>query len=598
MVANFPGLESKSSNGESIAYMNRWLLTLLLFLSYSIGQAQYRSATLNSQGLIQWHEVDATELGFKKFTRDTTQLKIMPGYPKMFPADPFFKNFRNTTLADLDADGADEIIVGSGNMLYVLRDTSVWWSRQLSGLMRFPAAVGDLDRDGSLDIVVSTGYNDEPGQIYTMRADGIDREGWPITFDGRWMLSSPALADVDQDDLLEIICADLERSWGHVYVLEADGTLTNDEWPIILPNIPAVTPSVGDIDGDAKPEIIIASTREIYAFDHRAQEKTGWPVGNGMTKFSFQSPILYDLNRDGKMDVIGEGHGDQPEFFVRDGEGQYLTNWQKPVPQGRWTFHTPTVINHNGDDFIFTARPISNGVSDVLYAWTSDGDMADGFPIVKEGGHEGITTVADIDGDLQPEILFSSNLFDSLDNGFLHAYELDGTGEVAGFPLRTRGLTFLNGATIGDVDGDDQMDLVVLSYTEHPSNEPDTTFLYVYNLHVPINPERVWWPTYKGNNLRNGNIAAPNTTSNMNVASKLLKIHPNPVTSEIYFDLPHGLWHFQLINLHGNIVVDYAHHTGASTGSLRVSELARGIYFLKATAINSTSILSQKVILQ
>lgn len=577
--------------------MIRWYLTITLLIPHVVGFAQWRSASLNGQGLVEWETVEVRETRPISQARSTTQVSIMPGYPKAFRADPFFKNFRNVTLADLDDDGVDEIIVGSANMLYVLKDSTIWWSKKLSGLMRFPAAVGDLDLDAKKELVICTGYNREPGHIYTLNADGSDREGWPITFDGRWMLSSPALADIDQDGFLEIVCSDLERSWGHVYILEADGTLSNDEWPIILPNIPAVTPSIGDIDGDGEPEIVISSTREIYAFDQNARIKAGWPFGNGMTKFSFQSPILYDIDRDGKSEIIGEGHGDQPEFFMLNGEGQYVMNWQKAVPDQRWTFHTPTVINHGGEDYIFTARPISNGASDMLYAWTREGSRFAGYPISKEGGLEGLITVADIDDDLEPELLFSSNLFDSLGYGFIHAYELDGSGDIAGFPLRPRGLTFLNGATIGDVDGDEQMDLVVLSYTEHPDGESDTTFLYVFNLHVPISEERLWWPTYKGNNLRNGNIDPPQSTSSKEFRTPILKYHPNPARNELHLDLPVGKWRIQLITLQGKVCKNVAPMLGASIYMMQVDDLPRGIYFLKATSVSGEDVISHKVIL-
>ena len=578
--------------------MNRWYLAITFLIPHLVGFAQWRSASLNGQGQVEWESVEVQKEIPNALARSKIMVSLMPGYPKAFRADPFFKNFRNVTLADLDNDGVDEIIIGSANMLFVLKDSTVWWSKKLSGLMRFPAAVGDLDLDSKKELIICTGYNREPGHIYVLNADGSDREGWPLSFDGRWMLSSPALADIDQDGFLEIICSDLESSWGHVYILEADGSLSNEEWPIILPNIPAVTPSIGDIDGDGEPEIVISSTREIYAFDQNAGIKAGWPFGNGLTKFSFQSPILYDIDRDGKSEIIGEGHGDQPEFFILNGEGQYVTNWQKAVPDQRWTFHTPTVINHDGSDYIFTARPISNGASDMLYAWTGEGTSAPGFPISKEGGLEGLVTVADVDDDLEPEILFSSNLYDSLGFGFIHAYELDGSGDIAGFPLRPRGLTFLNGATIGDVDGDKQMDLVVLSYTEHPGSDSDTTFLSVYNLNVPISVERLWWPTYKGNNLRNGDIEAPKTTSSSAFGSPMLTCHPNPAEDKLLLELPLGQWRIQLISLDGKICQDVTPAPGVHVHAMQVENLLKGIYFLRAISRSGEDAITHKVILQ
>ena len=131
----------------------------------------------------------------------------------------------------------------------------------------------------------------------------------------------------------------------------------------------------------------------------------------------------------------------------------------------------------------------------------------DGFPIVKSGGLEGLITVADIDQDDEPEIIFPSNMIDSTGHGFIHAYELDGSGEVPGFPIRPYGWTYLNGATIGDVDGNGLLDMVVLTYTENEGSTRDSALLYVYELNASTGPEHILWSTYKGSNLRNGLVA-------------------------------------------------------------------------------------------
>ncbi len=56
------------------------------------------------------------------------------------------------------------------------------------------------------------------------------------------------------------------------------------------------------------------------------------------------------------------------------------------------------------------SRPTGEEVAPMLYGFDSEGSSLENFPIVKSGGLEGFTSVADIDGDGQHELLFGSNI--------------------------------------------------------------------------------------------------------------------------------------------------------------------------------------------
>jgi hypothetical protein len=543
--------------------------------------SQWRMATADNLGQVIVQQISAPNQPDHSQSRSRINIQLREGYPKVFLTHPALKNFRNVTLHDLDDDGADEIILGVADEFMVYRDDEIWWSKKLSGLARFPAAVGDLEGDGILDIVVLTGFNQDDGQVYAFNARGINKPGFPKTFDGHWMISSPALADLDGDGKLDIVCSDLESGLGQVYILRADGSLYNEQWPVTLPNVPAVTPSIGDIDSDGQLDIVVNSTREIYAFDLDGTVKTGWPFNNGLTKFSFQSPILTNLNENSGLEIVTAGHGDLPLFIVLDQQGQPLPNWPKQVPDLQWTFQPPTVISYQDAPLILNARPIgSSQEKPMLFAWRPDGTQLPGFPIVKSGGLEGIITVADIDNDQEPEIIFPSNMIDSLGNGFIHAYELDGTGQVPGFPLNMYGWTFLNGATIGDIDGNGMMDLVVLTYTENPGSERDSALLYVYELNTPINEDRVWWPTYKGDNSRSGLIKTKNTTAIRQENFQDLKLFPNPTSQHLFLsEFADPFSNLEILDIFGNLVDKIL---PSKDLNISVSNLPSGTYFLRA----------------
>lgn len=551
-------------------------LTLLVFP----GVAQWRSGHLLDDGTLDIRTIQSPESKWAYHTRASADVRLREGYPIIFAADPAFKNFRNVSLADLDGNGTDEIIFGVADKFFVYRSDTLWWSHQLSGLARFPAAIGDLEKDGIEDIVILTGFNEDPGQVYAFNARGIEKPGWPRNFDDRWMISSPALADLNGDGQLEIICSDLESGFGSVYILKSDGSIYNNDWPVTLPNVPAVTPSVGDLDLDGLPEIIIASTREIYAFDLSGNVKDGWPFNNGLTKFSFQSPILGDLDGDGSLETVMEGHGDLPLYLTLDAKGHHRQGWPKQVPQGQWTFHTPTVIPYQGEPLILTGRPISDQTAKpMLFAWRPDGSLLNGFPLTKSGGLEGLITVADIDRDQEPEIIFPSNMIDSTGHGFIHAYELDGSGEVPGFPLRPYGWTYLNGATLGDVDGNGLLDMAVLTYTENEGSSRDSALLYVYEIDASANPENILWSTYKGSNLRNGLTELPLKTSTSVQSKHPITLYPNPVWDYLYIETDQQIKSLDIFTNLGTKTLST--HIRSPDESVDVRLLPPGVYYVQ-----------------
>lgn len=479
-----------------------FLLILLLLIPTGI-RAQWKYAQISEDGRIEVTAFDHIQTNNKNIPTHRNA-SIVLKLSLTFPADPAFKNFRNVTIADINQDGREEIILGVADQLYVFQNERMLWSQKLLGLCRFPVAVGDINQDGLIEIIALTGFNSDPGQVYVFDFAGNIVSPWPVSFNGNWMISSPALADMDGDSTLEIICSDLESSFGQTYILKPDGSSINSQWPIPLPNIPAVTPTVGDLDDDGSLDIIINSTREMYAFNTDGDLIEGWPFSNEGTKFSFQSPIAVDLDRNGSLEVVAEGHGDNPLFLVLNSSGSAYSGWPKAVPGNRWTFHPPTVFDFKGQPHIVMARPISDTPEDMMYLFDQDGSQKSNFPLVKAGGTEGLTSVIDMDNDGSPDLVFPSNILDPEGQGFIHAYNVESGKELDGFPLRMKGFTYLNGATFGDTDGDGLLEMAVLTYTEYPDDQADTSFLHVYDLETPADAGHVWWPTYKGNNLRNG----------------------------------------------------------------------------------------------
>jgi hypothetical protein len=325
-----------------------------------------------------------------------------------------------------------------------------------------------------------------------------------------------------------------------------DGTPINANWPVEVAATPAFTPSIADVDNDGNNDVVIAaSSAGMYIFDNQGQNFPGFPVVDPNVKYSYQSPILADLDDDGDLEIIGSNHGDAPGFYVFEHDGSYRAGW--PIATSEWTYSPPTVLDVDGDEVfeIFMSDRNTSGTPGVplpvIYGLDPDGNDLPNFPIEKYGGTEGVLSIADVNNDGILEIIFPSVITES-DNGFIHAYSLDGSGEVAGFPLRPRGFTFLNGAVLGDVDNDGLLDLTANSYTQTFGTGVDSTFVNVYNLNVPYDPNSIKRNGYKGDNTRDGFVEIEQTASIAdNGLRNTMNIAPNPSSGLLSFTLSHPL---------------------------------------------------------
>ena len=469
-------------------------------------------------------------------SRDNNVVEQIEGYPKSFLANSNFKNFRNVSLEDINGDGLSDIIFAANKTLYAYSNHTLLWEKPLIGIGLYPPSIADLDGDGQVEIVQVTGGQNEDGSVYVLDINGKDLEGWPKTFDNNWIITAPTLSDIDADGIKEIVFLErVSSTLGYIHIQKMNGASYSDDWPVAIPGTPAVTPSLGDVDNDGAIDILVCSSSSMYLFDLKGDIKPGWPVEDPNTRFSFQSPILVDLNNDGTLEIVGAAHGEIPEFYIRQFDGSPYKSWPFVIPERAWSFCSPTVVEIDGAYEIFMSRPISSDSDNngMLYSWNDAGRLNAGFPIENFGGlTAGIISIANIDDEPDYELIFGSNMIDADGNGFIHAFKMDGSGELDGFPILTKGWTLSNGIAIDDVNGDGKMDLVALGYSLNFGAKSDSIFVNVFPLDQTYEPEKVLWSTFKGNNAREGTVqraTAITSILDLNLPNVLLQIHPNPV---------------------------------------------------------------------
>lgn len=167
-------------------------------------------------------------------------------------------NSQRVLVGDLYGDGKKEIIVveGTSTSTFSLRlfqsdGTPRAWSVPTFTGAPHKIMLADLDRNGMLETIVV--WSNGAQEIVDVRQpDGSQRPGWPVMI-GPATFTYAALGDLNRDGNLEIVAAASNR----MYVFKADGTQLSSAWPKIDgPYNGYGSVAIADIDGDGFPEIL------------------------------------------------------------------------------------------------------------------------------------------------------------------------------------------------------------------------------------------------------------------------------------------------------------------------------------------------------
>ncbi len=304
--------------------------------------------------------------------------------------------FSSPALADLEGDGDWEIVIGGMDQFVYAWHHDGTAVDGFPTLLTFPGyedegsriisspAVGDLDGDGALEIVLGTNetLGDYSGGVYAVSHTGGIEPGWPVKVTGAFTQAlpyvgegvpvSPAMADLDGDGDVEV-CAfsqagdfvvfqgDGSELWRADKSLDRYGASSNVPDGSVFPFIN--NPAFGDLDRDGTPDLVAGGKGSDYAlglnFDGRRQRfSDAMAVWDGETgqffpayprqvediQF-FTNPAVADLDGDGLPEAIAGTGG----FLVHalDHKGRQPAGWPKFT--GHWNMGSPAVGDVDGD---------------------------------------------------------------------------------------------------------------------------------------------------------------------------------------------------------------------------------------------------------
>jgi hypothetical protein len=475
----------------------------------------------------------------------------------------------SAATADFNGDGRKEIVIGGRDgMLYVIAyngsSGSVVWSRQVAtdliaagapsscaatsvSDIRSAPAIADLDNDGHLEIVVTTGgdpgRSGNPGTphrnggVLAYRYDSAWSfsvvSGWPQPkldivglgpgasdpdgcWDGIW--GSPALGDVDGDGDLEVAVEGFDR---RLHVWHHNGTYMAG-WPIQPPTISRggwATPAIGDIDQDGLLEVVFGTdyktsgSYNLYVFNGDASLLTGFPVKT--TQNMMSSPALGDINGDGWLEIIvggGSYEGSVQNYvYAWDHNGNLLSGW--PKASGGKTPAPPALGDLDGDDDLevvigcgaegdsFNPAPCTS-----LYAWHDNGNSVSGFPTspanntgwpANPNGLPYAPILADYDGDGSIEILVVNRWSWGISTVDHNGNNHNDSNLVTQNPLSSS-------PVVDDVDNDGKLEIIIGGATSDGSHGA----VYIWDMDGNANG-KLPWPTFHHDVRRTGRYMLP-----------------------------------------------------------------------------------------
>jgi hypothetical protein len=422
---------------------------------------------------------------------DVSQLTVdnpVPAPPAWQPDDP--ANVHLVTLrARAVVHSSNPMLDGqkgeARRAVHVFRDPNL-----LPGFPVFVGASGeaspklaDLDGDRRREIV----YADTDGRVHAFRADGSELAGWPVHV-----------------ERLELLDPQTHTGKGHSAAPSFSGALSPDRYAPI-----AASPAIADLDGDGRLEVVIATWNGyLWVFHADGSVAAGFPVeldresaqltvdsGHELEDGFWASPVLADLDKDGKLEIVQAAM--DGKLYVWRSDGTRQAGFPVVVQEPRFSddpaamprrqreriMTTPAAGDLNGDgvpDLVLGSNEnYADGgrlyVVDGRGAAAPGGPFLPGWPIavvsatllpVVAQGVPCTPALADVDGDRRPEVIVSGLA------SVLRVYSA--SGQPMGAPMAGRSdkygarsparnaveLMMLSYPAVGDLDDDGAVDVV------------------------------------------------------------------------------------------------------------------------------------------
>ena len=321
---------------------------------------------------------------------------------------------------------------------YGLIEYQTGWPFTDSAKILGAPAIADINEDGLNEVI----FCDYFGRVFITNYIGE----LLYSFDtGDQIWGSPSIADLNNDGILEIIVSSKDK---YLYILNNQAELINS---YNTNQYLLGTPAIGNLDSDSDLEIVIggySSEGKIFAINMDGTDVEGFPV---LINEKIQRGVaLADLNQNNLDDIIFGTDSEKVYYVYDDGTIAATTELEGDIR------NAPSVIKMNNEHLIVVGSRDDNlyGITEsgaIKFSYNT-GDKIDSSPVVIESNEQVI-------------ILFGSS------DGYLYAIDTNGQN-IPGFPINI-GNAIASSPVVADFNGDGLPEIVVSSV----SND-----LHIYDL--------------------------------------------------------------------------------------------------------------------
>jgi hypothetical protein len=369
-----------------------------------------------------------------------------------------------TVASTMDA-GADSYTI-SPSMVLTTAGSPSWYSKTITAAHSSAPAIARLGAKRQVEVV--DGFPDGTVQGWSTSGKHL----WTFRTGSGAVQASPVVVDLNRDGRLDVITANTAGNvWAFTPSLRNKVIFHKNTGDGVHSPGDFATPVVADLNRDGRLDVIETSwDHHIHAWSGKGShaELPGFPVF--LKDTSWSSPAVADLDGDGWPEITFgfdcAGVPGQPCYPHPGGyvgvlrhNGTWQNGWPRFISQVVWS--SPAVVDLLGTgkrEVVVGTGSMPSSSGKKLSVFAADGTAVTGFPVQLAAEVSSSPAVGDVDGDRKKDIVFTTN------DGVLHV--VNRAGKVAASTCVSGGwhtcpVGYRPSVALADVNNDGRVDIVV-----------------------------------------------------------------------------------------------------------------------------------------